>query len=469
MGAAEQRLGGDMAKTFKMPHTLVLLVALMGVAMVLTWILPSGQFASEVNEQGRTVVVPGTFAVIDDAPVLSPWDLIVAIPRAMVAGDVIFFVFLIGGVMAVLRGTGAIDAGIGSMLERFSHRTGLLILGAILLFGICSASFGMSAEYIAFVGIMVAVCAALRMDAIVAVGVLAAGYAIGYGISPMNPFTVLIAQEIADVEPLSGWWYRLLLGIPFVAIAFHHIYSYARKIQKDPSKSLVAGVESAKAPPPEEYPPMTLRRGLVLLAMAVTVVGLFLGVRFGGWYLMELGALFLVLALAAILISRMKLDDAAETFIAGAASVTATALLVGVARGIALILEDGVVLHTIVNALATPLSQVPASLSAVGMLLIQSLLNLLVPSGSGQAFVTMPLMAPIGDIVGVSRQIAVLAYQFGDGFSNIIVPTNAILMGILGIAGVPYDRWLRFVLPLMAKLILAAALALMVAVWIGYS
>lgn len=459
-----------MAKTFKMPHTLVLLIALMGVALVTTWILPSGQFDMQATEEGLPVVVPGTFSVVDDAPLLSPWDLLVAIPRAMVAAaDVIFFVFLIGGVMGILRGTGAIDAGIGAMLERFSHRTGLLILGAMFMFGVCSASFGMSAEYIAFVGVMVAVCAALRMDAIVAVGILAVGYGVGYGVSPMNPFTVLIAQDIAGLQPLSGWWYRLLMAVPFLAIAFHHVYSYARKIQKDPSKSLVAGVESAKAPPPEEYPPMSLRRMIILIAMGVTVLGLFVGVRFGGWYLMELAALFLFLSVIAVVVSRMSLNDAAEKFIAGAAALTTTALLVGVARGVALILEDGLVLHTIVHGLSTPLSQVPAAVSAVGMLVIQTLINIFIPSGSGQAFVTMPLMAPISDIVGVSRQVAVLAYQFGDGFSNMITPTNAILMGILGVAGIPYDKWLRFILPLFIKVMLAAAVSLMIAVLIGYS
>jgi len=459
-----------MARVFQIPHTLVLLVALMGVAMVLTWILPSGSFQMETTATGANVVVPGTFEVSDDAPLITPWDLIIAIPRAMgAAADVIFFVFLIGGVLGVLRATGAIDAGIGSMLETYRHRLGLLIFVSLFIFGVCSATFGMAAEYIAFVGVLIAVCAALRLDTITAVGILVVGYGVGYGISPMNPFTVMIAQPIAELQPLSGWWYRLLIAIPFFAIGFHHVYSYALKVRKDPSASHVAGIESAKAPPPEAYPALTKRRVAILIAMAVTVVGLFLGVRFLGWYLTELSGLFLVLCALAIAVSGLKLNDAAEKFIAGAAAMTATALLVGFARGIALILEDGMVLHTIVNGLSAPLTQVPAELSAVGMFFIQTLLNLFVPSGSGQAFVTMPLMAPIGDLVGVSRQVAVLAYQFGDGFSNMIVPTNAVLMGILGIAGIPYDRWLRFVVPLMVKLMLAASAALVIAVWIGYS
>jgi uncharacterized ion transporter superfamily protein YfcC len=170
----------------------------------------------------------------------------------------------------------------------------------------------------------------------------------------------------------------------------------------------------------------------------------------------------------AALIGRIAPSDSARVFCEGAAGMTTTALLIGFARGIALILEDGQVLHTVVHGLATPLTTVGAEASAVGMLVIQTLLNFFIPSGSGQALATMPIMVPISDLVGVSRQVAVLAYQFGDGFSNMIVPTNAILMGILGIAGIPYDRWLRFVAPLMGKLLVACAVILVGAVVFGY-
>jgi uncharacterized ion transporter superfamily protein YfcC len=179
--------------------------------------------------------------------------------------------------------------------------------------------------------------------------------------------------------------------------------------------------------------------------------------------------MFLGLALFAGLVGGLGADGTAKRFAEGAAELAGTALLIGFARSIALILEDGLVLHTIVNALAAPLQLVGAEIAAIGMLLIQTLINFFIPSGSGQAYVTMPLMAPIGDLVGVTRQTAVLAFQFGDGFANMIVPTNPVLMGILGIAGIPYDRWLRFVLPLMAKLLVAGSVALVTAVLIGWS
>jgi uncharacterized ion transporter superfamily protein YfcC len=192
------------------------------------------------------------------------------------------------------------------------------------------------------------------------------------------------------------------------------------------------------------------------------------GIKAHQWYFVELGAVFVALAIAVGLLARMPFDDMAVNFIRGAGELIGTALLVGFARSIEITLSDGQVLHTIVHGLSQPLLAVGAELSAVGMLFIQSVLNFFIPSGSGQAYVTMPLMAPISDIVGVSRQVAVLAYQMGDGFMNIIVPTNAVLMGILGICGIPYGRWFRFVWPLMVQLLIAGSITIVIAVLIGY-
>jgi uncharacterized ion transporter superfamily protein YfcC len=193
------------------------------------------------------------------------------------------------------------------------------------------------------------------------------------------------------------------------------------------------------------------------------------GIATRGWYLTELGAAFLIMGVVVALIGKIGPSSTAKEFVIGARDLTETALLVGVARGIALIMEDGQILHTIVNALSVPLSSVGAEFAAVGMMFMQTILNLFVPSGSGQAFVTMPLMAPLSDLLGISRQIAVQAFLYGDGFANMIVPTNAVLMGILGMAGVPYDRWFRFCFPLLLKLLGFAALCMVGMVLFGFS
>lgn len=461
-----------MTERFKVPHTLVLLSGMAVLALVLTWILPAGGFEVITDQAGRDVVQPGTFSHTDDAPLLTPWHLATAIPRAFAdTQGIIFFVLIIGGALAVVRRTGAIDAMLGKALARFGQSTGLLVFAGMFVFAAASATLGMAEEYIPFVAILISLCVALRLDTVTAIGVMVVGYGIGYGVAFVNPFTLVIAQEVAELEPLSGMGYRLALFAPFLAIGFHHVYRYARRVHANPEASYVHGIASAQPPEQQEYPALTARHGWVLAALLLAILVIVYGLSplsGWGWYLTELGAVFLILALVVALIAGLSLDATAETFMKGAMELTGTALLIGFARTVALIMEDGQILHTIVHYLSVPLDMVGPHLSAVGMLFIQSLLNFFIPSGSGQAYVTMPLLAPIGDLVGVSRQISVLAFQFGDGFMNMIVPTNPVLMGILGIAGIPYANWFRFIFPLILKLLLAGSIALMIAVSIGY-
>lgn len=458
-----------MTSRLRVPHTLVLLYAMIVFAYALTWLLPAGEFATAPNEQGREVVVPGTYAVLAEAEPPPLHALLTVIPRGLEAAQgIIFFVFLIGGALAVVRATGALDAALGRALLRFSHRPLLLVAGGVTAFALGSSTIGMAAEYIPLTAILVSLCVGLRMDTMTAVGIILVGYGIGYGTAAINPFTVLVAQEVAGLQPLSGWPLRIALFAPFVALGTWHVWRYAKMVREDPAASLVADVPEAQASAPPEHPEVRGHHRAILALLGATLVLLIWGITQHGWYLVELGAVFLALALLSGLLARMSLSDIARHFTAGAAELTGTALLIGFARSIELILSDGQVLHTIVNGLATPLAQIGSAGAAIGMLGIQSLLNFFVPSGSGQAYVTMPLMAPIGDLVGVSRQVAVLAYQMGDGFMNILVPTNAVLMGILGVCGVPYDRWLRFIGPLMLQLMAAASLTLVLAVLLGY-
>lgn len=459
-----------MAK-IRIPHTLVLMFMMMIAALVLTWVLPAGEFSRTVTEEGRTVVEPGSYQILDEAERLGPQSVLTVVPRAMAdAQAVIFFVFLIGGVLGIIRYTGALDAAIGKLLEKFSDKMGILVFGGMFTFGVFSSLIGMAAEYVVFVALLVGLCKALKLDAIVAMGILVVGYGVGYGLSLTNPFTIMIAQEIAEVELMSGSWYRLVLLVPIFLVGFHHVYSYAKRVQQDPNKSLMADLihPDDNTADPDQYPKLNRQHKLVLGAFGVALGILVWGIRTHGWWLTELSALFLGLGIVTILIGRINLDTAADKFIEGAAQLTATALLVGFARSIAMILEDGTVLDTVIYYLSMPVEVMGSYFGAVGMLLIQSLLNLFIPSGSGQAFVTMPIMVPIADTAGIGRQVAVLAFQMGDGFMNMIVPTNPVLMGILGLAGIPYDRWFKFMLPLMLKLLVVCSIALMAAVLFGY-
>jgi len=454
---------------FRVPHTLVLLFAIMILAWIATWLLPQGSFETTLNEQGRPMVVPGTYTESAERVRLAPWALFTSVPRAMAdAQAIIFFLLIVGGAISVLRATGTIDAGLGWILRRVGHSPGLLITVGITIFAIGSSTLGASTEYIPFAAVLVALCLAMRMDAMTAIGIMVVGYGIGYGVAVLNPYTVIVAQDIAGLPPVSGLGFRLAIFVPFVAIGVHHVWSYARRVQRDPSASLMIGVTEAQQQPAAEYPSLSGRHLIVIALTGIALAAMVYGIPVRRWYLIELGAIWLALAIAAGLVSGIGLDQTAKRFAAGASELAVVALLVGFARSIALLLEDGQVLHTIVHALSLPLQRVVPELSAVGMFLMQSLMNFFIPSGSGQAYATMPIMAPLADLVGVTRQVAVLAFQFGDGFSNMILPTNIILMAILGVAGIPYSKWLRFATPLLLKLALAASVTLVVAVMIGY-
>jgi uncharacterized ion transporter superfamily protein YfcC len=458
-----------MLKKLKVPHTLVLLYGMVVLAWFLTMVLPAGQFETEINSRGHEIVVPGTYAILPEAESPSFWSLFTVIPRGLESAQgIIFFVFIIGGALAVLRSTGALDAALARVLQRFGGQPALLILMGMLAFAVGSSTIGMAEEYIPLVAILITLCVGMRMDTVAAVGIMVVGYGIGYGTAVMNPFTVLVAQEVAGVTPVSGLWYRAVLFLPFFALGFWHVLRYARRVRANPANSLVAAIPDAQPPQPPDVGDLTGRQKQVLALTVVTLAIVVWGIKVHQWYFVELGGVFLGLAIAVGLLARLSLDDMARRFIEGAGELVGTALLIGFARSIEIMLSDGQVLHTIVNGLAQPLQAVGAELSAVGMVLIQSVLNFFIPSGSGQAYVTMPIMAPISDIVGVSRQVAVLAYQMGDGFMNMIVPTNAVLMGILGICGIPYERWFRFIWPLMLQLLVAGSVAMVIAVMIGY-
>lgn len=454
--------------SLKAPHTLVLLSCMMILAQAATYILPQGGYDTEVDEHGHTAVIPGTFHEFEESTTLKPWHILTVVPRAL--GDtqgIIFFVFIIGGALSVIKATGTIDAVLGKTLEKFGSRPWLLILIGMAAFSIGSGTLGMAEEYLPFVAVLTALCLGMGLDNVTAVGIMVVGYGIGYGAAAFNPFTVIIAQNIAGLQPASGFGFRLIILIPFFLLGYWHVMKYARTKGRLSSKQITEMNAAGKV-----YP--ALKRfhiiilGLTLLAILLIVYGIsdFSG---WGWYLTELGAVFIGLAIVSAIIGKLGANKTATEFVNGASELTGTALLIGFARSIALILEDGQVMHTVVHALATPLQETIPEVAAIGMFWIQTAINFFIPSGSGQAFVTMPLMTPIADLANVTRQTAVLAYQFGDGFSNMVVPTNAVLMGVLGMAGISYAKWFKFILPLMIKIMILGSIVMAAAVWTNFS
>lgn len=455
-----------MLKRLRVPHTLVLIFAMVVLAWLATFVIPQGAYERTTTADGREMVEPGTYRPL--APHhLSPLVVFTAIPKAFAQSqDIIFFVLIIGGAISVVRATGAVDAAIGLTLTKLSGRRTVLIGAGMALFAIGSNTLGMAEEYLPFVPVLLALCAGLRMDAISAVGIMVVGYGVGYGVAAINPFTVIVAQQIAGLPPTSGLGFRLAITLPFLAIGFHHVLRHSQQVAIDPTRGVPppAAAQAAAA----AHPAPTIAHAVILSLVFGAIALLVWGISTRHWYLEEMGAVFLGLTIATAAVGRLSPDRTAQAFASGATELTMTALLIGVARSIKLVLEEGQIIDSIVHGAAMPLTSLGAYASASGMVLIQSAINLFIPSGSGQAFVTMPIMTPIADLTGVTRQTAVLAFQFGDGFSNMIMPTNPVLVGILGIAGIPYARWLRFILPLLGKFLLASIIAVCLAVAIGY-
>jgi uncharacterized ion transporter superfamily protein YfcC len=445
------------------PNSLVLLFLLIVFAQLATYVIPAGEF-----DRDGLRVLSGTFHLVDADP-LPPFAFITSIPAGLAdAHDIIFFVLIVGGVLAVVRATGAIDAVIGTAIRRLGSHPSVLVSGMVFLFALGSSTIGMAEEYVAFVPILVPMCLALRMDAMVAVGIIYVGAGVGYACAALNPFTVLIAQDLAGVELASGQVVRWLLLLICAAIGVHHLLQYLRRVQQNPRLSLVHDVDYSNGLNQLNRSVFTATHFIVLGICALSILLFVYGVMVREWYLDELTAILLGVGVVTALIGRLEPTVVATSFCRGAAELTTTALLIGFARAIQVVLSDAQVIDTIINGIAQPLDTLPPAVAAIGMLVVQTICNFFIPSGSGQAFVTMPIMAPLADLTGISRQVAVLAYQFGDGFTNMVVPTNAVLMGILAIGQIPYHRWARFIIPLLVKLYVVAVIALIAAVQLGY-
>jgi uncharacterized ion transporter superfamily protein YfcC len=452
--------------------SLVLIFSIIIIAQILGYAIPQGEFERQPypDNPNREMVVAGTFeyAGADDVVTLRPWHFLLAIPNGFAAAqDIIFLIFIAGGVIAILRETGAIDAALHKSVERLGASPWILIGGTLLIFSFGAYSIGMGEEYVPLIPILVTMSLAMRMDSIVAMGMVWIPYGIGWACAGWNPFGVIIAQNIAGVPITSGWAFRLVMMFAFLAVAFHHLYRYAIMVQNDPSKSLVAHVDYSDGFEAPDDIAITGRRVGVLLVFLAGVIGFVWGVAEFGWYIPELLAVFMGIGLVAAAIGGLSAGDTSRTFIRGAAEMTAAALIVGFARSIEVVLSDGQIIDTIINSIAGVLTNFGAETSAVGMLVVQTICNFFIPSGSGQAFVTMPIMSPLATLTGVPQQTAVLAYQFGDGFTNMVVPTSALVIGALALGKIPYGAWVRFITPLLLKLFALAIVFLILTVHLG--
>lgn len=403
--------------SFHVPHVYVIIATIILIVAALTWIIPAGGFDTEeveVNGVTREVAIPGTFKYLDESNPTTPIDLLSSLHKGLVAGaEVTMLIFLVNGAFKMVIDSGTFDAFLGRMLKRYSKKAKILIPIAFFIFAAGSSMFGMVNEYNGLIPVMMALGIALGYDALAGCAILILGRDIGWSAGTLNPYTVPVSQSIAGLPLYSAMGFRVVAFFIFGII------------------------------------------GIILW-----------GTLKAGWGNPELAGMFAFMGIFAGFVDGLKPSEIAEEFVKGAAGITMGALVVGLARAILVIVQDAMIIDTIIYYAASLLEGLPSVLAAQGMLLLTSIINFFIPSSTGAASVSIPILAPIGDFLGVSRQVTCLAFQFGDGFSNMLWPTAGIAVS-LGISGIPFDRWWRFFLPLFAILYVAQVIILSVAVLMG--
>lgn len=517
----------------KFPHTYVIIFFLIVIAAIATWIVPGGEYNREtkiVNNVERTVIDKESFHYIDNQP--QTWEVFAAMFEGFERqSGIIVFILMIGGAFWIVNSSKSIDIGIYSFLkytEKLEENKFLKTIGVnniiitliMLMFSIFGAVFGMSEETIAFIVILVPLSISMGYDSIVGVSMVFVAAGLGFAGAVLNPFTIGIAQGIADLPLFSGFGYRLFSWFVINIVGITWVLRYAAKIKKHPEKSLVytndeywrnksdVDIDDQETKTPkaawvvfvllsivlgifswiypettmkigntEEILPMvpvasglfvalgllSLRKGMhffILNLLLFTIVFLIVGVMGYSWYIMEIASLFFALGILSGIAANYGANRITKEFIEGAKDIMSAALVVGLAGGILVILENGKIIDTILNSVADSMSGLGKLGTVSVMYVIQNFINVIIPSGSAKAALTMPVMAPFSDLVNLSRQATVMAFQFGDGFTNMITPTSGVLIGVLGVAKIPYDKWVKWITPFMIVLIILGWLLL---------
>ena len=457
----------------QMPHTLVIIAVIIAIVAVATYIIPGGAYETTVNESGKTVVVNGTFKYIQSQP-QNIFNVLQAPIQGIVEGaEIIAFLFIVGGAFNVISKTKAIDFGILRVVEIFKGKEILVLPILIFMFSLCGATFGMSEESVAFIAILLPLILALGYDSIVAMCVTYLACNLGFSSAMLNPFTVGIAQSIAGIQVYSGIELRTVIWFITTLVGTAFIMAYAMKVKKNPKKSLVYESDQIKRKNLQNFEDkkgdFTLSHKIILLAFAIAIGVIVWGVLEKGFWIPEIAAVFLAVGVISGILGKLSPDEMANAFIEGAKEMIGPAIMIGFARGIIVIAENANIIDTILYNLSSAIGSLPSLLAAYVMYPIQMFINFFINSGSGQAALTMPILAPLGDLVGISRQLTVLIYQLGDGFSNAMFPTSGVLIACLGIAGVPYGKWLKWIIPLQIILFALSIGFITIASLIGWA
>ncbi len=456
---------------FRFPHALVLLVGGILLAAALTWVVPAGEYERREDPvTHKKVVVAGTYHPVPRSPV-GPFGTFVQIPNGLIdAADIVFFVFLAGGAFAVVDKTGTLRQAVDSLANRLQDRGEWMIPVVCTVFAVGGALENLQEEILAMVPALLFLCRRLGFDALTAVAMSIGAASVGSAFSPVNPFQAVIAQQIAGLPKISGWGYRLAFMVPALIIWIWGVRHHARRARLAATDAKAHEQGLPNSDEPEQKPTPTLsgaRVALILTTVGAAFAVFIYGVTQMDWDMSQAGAVFFLAGVFAGIVGRLGLNGTAEAFVEGFSSMAFGALLIGFARAIYIVLSTGHVVDTLVAAMFAPLAHLPIGLSAVGMVAVQTVLHFPVPSVSGQAVLTMPILVPLADLLGLSRQVVVLAYQYGAGLCELLTPTNGALMAILSASRVRFSDWLRFTWPLYLALVALGLAAVLLGVAVG--
>lgn len=442
----------EQIKAFKAPSPIIILVCVIVLCALASYVIPAGVYdrVKDVHT-GKMVVDPATFHYVAQKPT-GFMDFFTVLNKGFKGGiSIIAFLFIVGGSLNMLAKTGAIIAGLSTLVRKMRNHSILLIPVLMTTLATFSTLAGCNEEYLAFTPLVVSVALALGFDSLTALGILFCSVAAGYGAGCTQPFSVGVAQGIAGVPIFSALPYRVGIFVVLLILNISFVMYHAYKVKKNPESSPVYEIDRAKSDTIkiDEAQELSGRQAICLGLLGLNFVGIIVGVLKFDFYMNEISAMFIIMGVLSGIICGLKPNDICDAFLEGCKGMMLPCLAVAMCKSATILLDNARVMDTIIHYLAGMLDIFPSSIIAFGMFIIQDLFNLLVPSSSGQAAISMPIMAPLADIVGLTRQTAVFAFTFGDAFTNCITPASGATMSYLAMANVPYKKWARFVLPLI--------------------
>ncbi|MEM5416988.1 Na+/H+ antiporter NhaC family protein [Staphylococcus gallinarum] len=462
------------AKKFNMPHIYVILFIFGVIATISTYFIPSGQFRRIKGPEGREMVDADSFHFISSKPV-GIVDFISIIPKGLIeAGEIVFFTLIIGGMFMVLRKTGIIEIAVDKLARRFINQSVLIIPVLTTVFAIVATLIGTAELSLVYIPVIIPLIIALGYDSITATAIALCGTVVGFTVGVLNPINTGLAQKLSGIPVFSGIGLRIILFIVVLAVTIMFIMRYAQKIKNKPTLSSVYHADIEKRDlyqniTNQEPIEATNRQKWGIAVVLLFFVILVYGVISQGWFMIEMAGLFIIMGIIVGLVTGLSTQAICEAFNEGFKDVLMGAIIVGLARSIAVVLEDGKIMDTIVHGLGSVIDGATPTIAVVGMYAVQVAINFIISSGSGQALVTMPIMAPLADMLGITRQTAVLAFQLGDGFTHIFYPTSGYFMAALAIGGVSYTKWIRFFFPLFIIWGVISIITLIIAQLTGWS